>query len=458
MLRDGRVIAASAIIGVLLLAALAAGWTQYRQLASQRDAATAAARRHWVTQGPKNAHSAAHYGLYVFKPQQPLSAFDRGVDPYTGTFTWLEAHKQDDFKYRPAQDATALARFGDWTAASVLQLLLPIVIIMVVFPAIVGERESGTLRQLLGSGASAREVVLGKALGIAGGLGFLIVPAAIVGALALALAAPAGIGGGIWPRAALIAVTYIGYFAIYLTVGLLVSSRARTARAALIILLAFWGINAVIAPRAVAELARQLRPTPSALDFNLAVERELADARSAGASLEDSVMRAYGVRSVDSLPFNFAGLSLQASEEHGYEIFDRHYGKVMATLRAQDRIGATGAIIAPLIAVRSLSMAFAGTDIEQHHRFAQAAEAYRRTLVETMNESLLGVRAGTDAFATSADSTLWRRLPPFSYESLPLARTISSYASSILVLGVWVVVAGLALFAWSGRLMTEKSS
>src|SRR5688500_13195730 len=160
MLRDGRFRWTAVVIGILLVGALTTGVNQYRRTAAERDAAARGARAHWLTQAPKNAHSAAHYGVYAFKPAMPLSFVDQGVDRYVGVFAWLEAHKQNDFKYRPAQDATALERFGAWTAASVLQLLVPLLIIMLAFPAVAGEREQGTLRQLLSLGLRPRELIL----------------------------------------------------------------------------------------------------------------------------------------------------------------------------------------------------------------------------------------------------------------------------------------------------------
>ncbi len=96
------------------------------QAKSQAQNATDLSRQQWLNQGAKGLHSAAHYGVYAFKPQMPLSFIDRGVEAYTGAAVWLEAHKQNDFRYRPAQDQTAVARFGELTAATVLQILLPL--------------------------------------------------------------------------------------------------------------------------------------------------------------------------------------------------------------------------------------------------------------------------------------------------------------------------------------------
>lgn len=56
-------------------------------------------------------------------------------------------------------------------------------------------------------------------------------------------------------------------------------------------------------------------------------------------------------------------------------------GHLQASGLLQEALPAT----APLIAVRTLSMALAGTDVEQHRHFATAAETYRRDLMRQMN-------------------------------------------------------------------------
>ena len=149
----------------------------------------------WLDQGDKNPHSAAHFGRYAFKPSPALAYVDRGLDAYLGTTVWLEAHWQNPFELRPAEDRTALQRFGDLTAALVLQLLIPLFIVLLAFPTFAGERESGTLRLLLSAGAEPRQLALGKAMGLAGALFVVLVPAALLGGLLLVVGFPSsGVG------------------------------------------------------------------------------------------------------------------------------------------------------------------------------------------------------------------------------------------------------------------------
>ncbi len=154
MCRDERFRFVGGFVLVLLITTMLAGWSHYRSVTAEREAARNFDEQQWLMQPPRNPHSAAHFGKYAFKPITPISFLDNGVNSYLGIAVWLEAHYQNPFRYRPVEDSTVVQRFGELTAAVVLQLLLPLVIILLTFSTFAGERESGTLRQLLSVGVA----------------------------------------------------------------------------------------------------------------------------------------------------------------------------------------------------------------------------------------------------------------------------------------------------------------
>lgn len=448
LVRDGRFRWSAGIVAALLVVGVLAGWTSWRDQSRQRDDAQAAMQTAWFKQPAKNPHSAAHYGLWAFKPQLPLSFVDRGVDPYVGTAAWLEAHRMNEYRFRPAMDATATQRFGEWSAAAVLQQLVPLLIILLAFGAFAGERERGTLRQLASLGVPTRMLIVGKAAGVSRALAVLLVPVAVVGA---GLVLRAAGSDGVLRLAALSAV-YLGYFAIVLAVTMLVSLRAKTARSALVTLLALWAANGLLMPRIAADLARIAFPTPGANEFNTSVRASLAngiDGHSPSGernrALRDSVLHAHGVRHVDSLPFNFDGLSMQRGEEHANEVYGHHFAQLWDRFAVQDRAQLAGALVAPVIAVRYLSMGIAGTDFGQHRAFALSAESYRQRLNKAMNDAIMERAGPGAAFSYQADSTLWRSLPAFSYEAPGLASVLDSHGVSLVLLIVWAAMTSVLL-------------
>jgi ABC-2 type transport system permease protein len=451
MFRDGRFRLASAVVTVLLLASLGAGWKQYSNLKNQHETAQRAERQNWLGQKPKNPHQGAHYGVYAFKPKSQLSMVDTGVDPYVGVAVYLEAHKQNEFKFRPAQDAaTSIQRFGELTAAVVLQVLIPLLIVLLTFSTFAGEREQGTLRQVLSLGVERSRLAMGKALGVAGALAAVLIPATLIGVSTLALTSTTGLLSADFSRTLLMIAAYGLYFAVFVGLSLAVSALCSSSRVALVILLSFWIVNGLIATRAFSDLAGFLHPTPSAVDFDVALQRDLADTKELNAKLDEirtGLFEKYGVNKLDDLPVNFRAISLQEAENHGYTVFEKHFGDVFDRFERQNAVYQWGSAVAPLLAVRSLSMALAGTDFAHHRHFTVAAEDYRRTIIKYMNDDIL-VHPVKDGEEYIAGSELWQKVPQFQYEAPGAAWALSHYTTSIALLMVWLAgVAAAVVFA-----------
>ena len=443
VVRDGRFRWCAALVGALLLVSLGTGWVQARNAQRELAAAQATARDHWESQGEKNPHSAAHYGIYAFKPRLALSFVDEGVDPYTGTSVLLEAHRQNDFLLRPAQDATPAQRIGALTAAQVLQHLVPLLIILLTFGALAGERERGTLRQLLATGIGRLELAMGKALGITAALALLLVPAAIVGAAAIVVGSP-GPAASPLVRGAVLTGVYLVYFATFIGLSLAVSAKAPSARAALVVLLAVWVVNGLVAPRVAVDLSKWLYPTPSAVEFANNMGQEMSDGvdgiqRPDRAATTQELLDQYKLENAEDLPINAIGVFLQKSEEFGNQIFDRNYGSLWNTFERQGYVHEALAVTAPLLAVRTISMGLAGTDVEQHRHFAVAAEEYRRALVRRLNGELTENSRTGEVYLSSAE--LWSQMPPFRYDAPTVGWVLGNRILSLLVLGLWLAAA-----------------
>lgn len=451
-LRDKRFFVSAFIVGGLLLASLALGWQHSREVQRQHRLAQEMTQKQWLEQGAKAPHSAAHYGVYAFKPQMPLSFVDRGIESYTGVAVWLEAHKQNDFRYRPAQDQTALARFGELTAATVLQILLPLLIILLAFNAFAGERENGTLRQVLSLGVSAKSLAFGKILGLSGVLALLLVPAVVVGVIALNLTgADASFN---FARFLVMTLGYLLYLGIFVAVSLAVSAQAASSRVALLVLLGFWIFSCLIAPRVATDLARRINPTPSALEFTTQMETEIKNGTDGHnpsdkrlADLKTEMMQKYGVSKLEDLPVNFDGIALQAGEDFGNQVFDEHYGELWTAFENQDKVRQISAVVAPQLAVASLSRGLAGTDFTQHRSFAVAAENHRRMLIKTINDDVMNNAKYGDTKYT-ADATLWQKVPEFQYAAPETMTILKQQSGGILVLFGWFI-ASLLLMIWA---------
>ncbi len=453
--RDGRFRWAAVVVIALIGVALLLAWQQVERTRGERAAAAAIERENWLNQGEKNSHSAGHFGVYVFKPLAPLAVFDRGLEPFVGTTVFLEAHRQNQAAFLPAQDATAMRRFGELTAAAGLQLLVPLVIVLLSFGALAGERERGTLRQVLSLGVRPRDLVLGKALGLGAAIALLLLPVAVLSAVALAKL-PGGDVGGSWLRFAGMGGAYALYLAAILAVCLAVSAIASTARAALAILLVCWAANAVLAPRLASDLAQRILPTPKLVDFetamNKAVQEGLDGHNPRNQRLQEfaqATLKKHGKTRIEELPFNFNGLVMLESERMAGEVFDHHFGKLWDRLEAQDRTVTWTGLVAPLLGLRAASMALAGTDFTHHRHFAVSAEQHRRDFVHVLNEEMMNNTGGGHGVSGRA---LWEKLPAFRYDPPPPGHALRAATPGLIVLGLWAVGAWVALMLVVPRL------
>lgn len=457
MRRDRRLVALFVVTLLLMTAALAFGAAENARLTRERAAAADADRQLWTNQSAKNPHAAAHFGQYAFKPISPLALADPGVDPYVGSAVWLEAHKQNEAQYRPARDSGGAARLGGLSLAFLLQTAAPLLVLLAGFQSVSGERESGTLKQLLSLGARPADLLAGKALALIGAVFTLLAPAAIGAGLALA----AMTDGEKLPladqftRLAALTIGYGAYLAGFAFLALAVSALARSSRAALVALLAFWLVNSFIAPRIAADLGRALAPTPTAQAFRAVIAADKArtfghdERHPAFIAFREEVLKRYGVSRVEDLPVSFRGLALRRDDESGYAIYDQHFRALQATFEKQDAIAQAAGFVFPLLAMRPFSMALAGSDSRAQFNFAAAAEAHRRAIQNQVSDNIIHFQHDESYVA---GPELWKRIAAFAYRAPDMRFALEGAGEAILGLSGWLLLTLFCALVASRRL------
>lgn len=451
LVRDGRLPWAGGVVLVLLATALLVGWERRAEIRTERAAAQSLDYDDWVAQPERHPHNAAHQGMHVFKPDPALSVIDPGIDPYVGSTIWLRAHLQSELTFMPAQDATGLQRFGELSAAWVLQVLGPLLVIVLGFDAFSSERELGTLRQTLSLGITPRQLFWGKTLGLTMALGVLLGPAAVIAALATVTGSGAAIGDTT-ARLAWLLLGYSLYLAVAVFMVLAVSAIVRSSRLALVTLLGVWIATTLLAPRAASDLSRLWHPNPTRLDFNASLGADI------GRVAEQVWQQNFGVSTQWSpdLPLDKWGVALQVDDHAGYGVMDRHFAALWDTFDAQQRAQEWLGLAAPVLAVRAFSMAVAATDFSHYRHFSLAAEGHRRVLQDAMSADLVenADPRGTGHFDYRASADLWRHVPPFQYRLPSVSWAVSNTTLSLGVLLASVLLSlAAALFAVNARRM-----
>jgi ABC-2 type transport system permease protein len=334
---------------------------------------------------------------------------------------------------------------------------MPLVAILVGFSAFAGERERGTLRQSLSVGAAPVDILAGKAIAAFGALSALLLPAFAL----CAIAAPtlADHEFSIADQFARLVAFFSGY-ALYLAgfvfLALAVSAFARTTRAALVILLAFWLVDCFLAPRVMTDIAERAAPLPTSLQFAEAVAEDEKrtfgedETHPAFVAFRDSVLAKYGVTRLEDLPINFEGLSLGWYDAMGFAVFDRRFGALQSAIDRQDRLRSAPGFLFPTLAVQPWSASLAGTDARHQYDFTTAAEAHRRRIQEIASADIAAnARKGKEWDAAyAAPAELWTKAPSFDYRAPDAAWALSHVGGDIVALAAWASwTAAFAVFA-----------
>jgi ABC-2 type transport system permease protein len=467
IIRDGRFKWTAIIMVMLLLTAMATGWQKYAAYSEIQAAAQGKTNTQWLKQGDKNPHSAAHYGNYAFKQAGPLSFFDNGIEPFTGNLLFMEAHKQNLAISRPANDTSAISRFGDLNGAMILQVLMPLLIIFLGFTAFSGEKERGTLRQLLSMGVNHRDLLWGKAIGIGGAALLAIVPCIILGAIVLSLLQIPDTADNFAARVALMTVTYTAYGLVFLFVTLAVSALSASPRTSLIALVGFWAFTVFMVPKSAAEISKAVYPSPTLGEFQTNVKVDqvrgldgVPTAQKFGKYVVE-LMKQYNVDSPTKLPMYFPAVRMQKLEELDHEVFDHHFNNLRTTYMQQRRLQDAFGVVAPLMPIKSLSMGLAGSDLLHHDTYTRSAENFRRMMVERMNGYLakasvdLNGKSNSSNYMT-ADEEVFGIVPPFKYDPPTLKAVLGEYSSALAILGAWLLAS--VLFAATAVARVRKNA
>ena len=448
--RDARVRLTAIMLLLMLLVAFASAAARYTSVSQERDAAQALINEQWDTQGEKNPHAAAHYGLYAIRSVTPLSFFDTGVTSYSGVSIWLEAHRRNRPAGMPAADNAAATGVAELTAAYTLQILLPLFVILLAFPAFAAEREQGTLRQVLGTGVTPQALLIGKAVGIAGAVMTVVGPILLLGLFALMLT-PGGIAS--LPQAIALIATYLLYAIVVLFVSLAVSARAATAQAALVALLAFWAVTSFVLPRLAADFAALRHDLPHAIDFDAAIEADRSaglDGRTPADVIEQrrrQTLDLYGADSTDELPINFQGIVFSVTEQLDAAVFESHYSDLDSRLLSQQAVYGMASVVSPRIAVELASMQWSGTGLAQYLDFGNHAESFRLDFIEALNRDLtMNSAPGQTDYRSGPE--LWETTGDYRYPEPTFGSALVNAAPYLLVLALWL--AASIVYAWLG--------
>jgi ABC-2 type transport system permease protein len=456
-LRDGRLIVLGLSVFAIFLAIFLASTYELHQLRKEKQSVGSTAKAQWNMQSVKNPHSAAHYGIYVFKPDSPIAALDPGLRPYIGQALWLEPHKRNLLRFSPASDQVLSNRFGQTSACFVLYALLPLLILALSFNSVSQERERGTLRMLHSLSVPGKQLLFGKLAGLLAAFTLVFAPALLIALLILI-----GSFSFTWDdalRLASLLILFVLYYSIFAAIAIAASAFFKTSRITLFCLLGFWLGSVFLAPRFGAVAAEVWLPNPTASQFWDSIKKDISQGLNNDGSheqrakaFEAKILAQYGVNKKEDLPLGFVSLNRQFNDSYSRRVHDLHFKRLRDNFMAQQQRIHLASLLGPSLSIRSLSMKLAGMDLTHQQHFEDAAENYRHYFIDlTENwdrERSHGIERSAKGYQTD-----WQSVKDFHYQSPDIMFVLSSAHLDLAVLFAWLILA-LTLLAISAKRLT----
>lgn len=441
-----------AIFIVLTIYAAVSGINNYSEQNDIRLEHQKKARQSWEANPDKHPHRMAHFGSFAFRLKHPLSIFDYGIESFTGNAVFLEAHKQNSVNFSDASFSTGTLRFGELSMAMLLQLVLPLILFFLGFSVVVAERENGTLKILLSQGAQWKEILLGKSLGLFILALLFFVPIVLITLFFLIFGDVLINPEDKWLRFVVLFIGYAIFLLILCVMSIAVSTTANSSKNALLTLLGIWLFMVVLVPKTSQAIGNAIYPTPSKLSFQSAVEHDVitkGDSHNPNDPyfnrLRDSVLAVHGVDAITQLPFNYGGFVMREAEKTSAGLYQKHHNGLLQIYEKQNKVGQFTAVLNPFVAIKNISMAFAGTDFKGYVDFQDQAERYRFELAQKMNELQMEYISSEKISGSEGKDHVvghehWEEFPDFEHRMQPFVGSLNQASVGIFSLLAWALV------------------
>jgi len=436
-----------AFILVLLLSVFLGNYQTHKQEQTHQNAKDHV-RQQWVSIDEMNPHSAAHYGTYVFKPSNLLSSLDEGVNSVTGNVLKVEGHVQNEIVHSEASQMQAVSRFGKLKPSLLLQYIVPLLLIFLAFNSVSKEKQSGRLKLMVLQGAKPLQIILSKTVSV--WLYGIVLLTFIL--LVYSILNFQSFTAEILKRTGLFFLSYCFYYFIVSGLTVFFSSRWQNATVALTSMLGIWIIWTLFLPTILMSSAEKWHSLPSRSEFQAAMQEDRSKGLDGhnpsderGVALKEKVLKEYGVDSLSQLPINFDGMRMQADEEYGNSVWDKHFGNNRDVLKKQKNSFQLGGLVNPFISLQNTSMGFMASDNLHHQEFLLQVENYRRVFIKMLNDKQTFGGSKTGNWGWKEDNAFFKSVPDFDYKTTQISTVLSNYMLDLGFLILWSILVTLLL-------------
>jgi len=165
-----------------------------------------------------------------------------------------------------------LSHFSSIDWVFIVSMILSFLALVFTYDSVSGEKEDGTLRQMLANNIPRHEVLLGKYFGVVLTIGIPLFIGMLVSLIIVVASNVVIISGLDWSKILAIILMSFLYFSIFILLGMFVSSRTAYPANSMVVLLLIWVVVVVLIPsfgKIISEVSGKA-PNPAELERKLA--------------------------------------------------------------------------------------------------------------------------------------------------------------------------------------------
>ena len=127
---------------------------------------------------------------------------------------------------------------------------------------------------------------------------------------------------------------------------------------------------------------------------------------------------------------------MQTVEERDYIINNLLMDELRRSFREQQRQRDLVGFLSPVLALRTLSMALAGTGLVDQEKFLRSAHDYRISMIRNMNSELINNATMRDSLYIASSDT-FSIVEPYRYAAPDLRESINGLSYNVILLILW---------------------
>ena len=378
-------------------------------------------------------------------PPGPLADFAVGVSDIQPMVARVTQWRTVDRLFSNYQfESPAAIAAGPFDLAFVVIFILPLLMIVLCYDTLSGERDGGRLGVLLSHPITVRRLVFAKLRVRLGAVFVVFLLASLTGFLAGAVESDASQRLGRFVVWTMLGGVYLGWWALLIAWIVSLNRRGETT---ILAMAALWAVNGLVGPAALAAAAESLYPSPSRLAFLSEIRSTANEAYKSKRELTKGLALEHHELAADaySLPeyIRTAFVVTQTVERKVQPIIE----EFDATHAARRAFMRTIQYASPAVVALQAFNEIAGTSLDRQKRFEQQARQYKRTLAERLAPKVL---AGQRLTVAELDE-----MPKFAFVEPPLMAIVGRIAWPVAFFVVLALLFGMLARHNLDRLQTR---